>query len=246
MDVISLIGLLIGLASIIGGQALEGGHLSSLMQPTSMLIVIGGTLGAVALQSPLSTFTAGLKMSLWVFLPPSMDPGLLIEKVVYWSQISRKEGLLALEGELDGIDNPFEKRGLQMLIDGLEAEQFGEALDIEISAYESQMKQAAKIWESAAGYSPTIGILGAVLGLIHVMENLAEPAKLGGGIAVAFVATIYGVGLANLIFLPMAKKLLATTARLVSLREMFVAGLIAIANGEHPRIVESRMRGYFI
>jgi chemotaxis protein MotA len=108
------------------------------------------------------------------------------------------------------------------------------------------MKQAAKIWESAAGYSPTIGILGAVLGLIHVMENLAEPAKLGSGIAVAFVATIYGVGLANLIFLPMAKKLLATIARLVSLREMFLCGLIAIANGDHPRIVESRMRGYFI
>jgi chemotaxis protein MotA len=246
MDMISVIGLLIGLASIIGGQALEGGHLSSLMQPTSMLIVIGGTLGAVALQSPVHSFAAGLKMSLWVFIPPRMDPDAIIERVVYWSQVSRKEGLLTLEGELESVDDPFERRGLQMLIDGLEAEQFGDALDTEISAYEAQMKQAAKIWESAAGYSPTIGILGAVLGLIHVMENLAEPAKLGSGIAVAFVATIYGVGLANLIFLPMAKKLLATIARLVSLREMFLCGLISIANGDHPRIVESRMRGYFI
>ncbi|MGZ3236894.1 MAG: flagellar motor protein [Burkholderiaceae bacterium] len=245
MDIISLIGLVVGIASIIGGQVLEGGHISSLMQPTAMLIVAGGTLGAVALQSPHATFTGGLKMSLWVFLPPIMNPDAIIERLVYWSQISRKEGMLVLESELDSIDSPFEKRGLQMLIDGLEAEQFGEALDIEISAYEAKMKQAAKIWEAAAGYSPTIGILGAVLGLIHVMENLTEPAKLGGGIAVAFVATIYGVGLANLIFLPMAKKLLANVARLVALREMYVEGLVAIANGDHPRIVESRMRGYF-
>ncbi|HEY8100855.1 MAG TPA: flagellar motor protein [Burkholderiaceae bacterium] len=246
MDIISLIGLVVGIASVIGGQVLEGGHISSLMQPTAMLIVVGGTLGAVALQSPRSTFIAGLKMSLWVFFPPDMHPDTLIERLVYWSQISRKEGMLTLEAELDSLDSVFEKRGLQMVIDGLEAEQFGEALDIEISAYEARMKQAAKIWESAAGYSPTIGILGAVLGLIHVMENLTEPAKLGGGIAVAFVATIYGVGMANLLFLPMAKKLLANIARLVSLREMYVDGLVAIASGEHPRIVESRMRGYFI
>jgi chemotaxis protein MotA len=246
MDMISLIGLIVGLASIIGGQVLEGGHLSSLMQPTAMLIVIGGTLGAVALQSPHSTFIEGLKMSIWVFLPPNLNPDAIIEKVVYWSQLSRKEGMLTLESELGSVDDPFEKRGLQMVIDGLEAEQFGEALDTEISAYEAHMKQAAKIWESAGGYSPTIGILGAVLGLIHVMENLTEPAKLGGGIAVAFVATIYGVGLANMIYLPMAKKLLANIARLVSMREMYVTGLVAIANGDHPRIVESRMRGYFI
>ncbi len=246
MDMISIIGLLVGLVSIIGGQVLEGGHISSLMQPTAMLIVAGGTLGAVALQSPHATFISGLKMSLWVFMPPDMNPDALVEKLVYWSQIARKEGMLTLESELDGLDNPFEKRGLQMLIDGLEVEQFGEALDTEISAYEARMKHAAKIWESAGGYSPTIGILGAVLGLIHVMENLTEPAKLGGGIAVAFVATIYGVGLANLIFLPMAKKLLANVAQLTALREMYVEGLIAIANGDHPRVVESRMRGYFI
>lgn len=243
---ISLIGLFVGIASIVGGQVLEGGHLSSLVQPTALLIVVGGTVGAVALQSPHSTFLVGVKMSWWVFLPPNLHPDAIIERVVNWSQLSRKEGMLTLESELAGLDDPFEKRGLQMLIDGLEAEQFGEALDTEISAYEAHMKEAAKIWESAGGYSPTIGILGAVLGLIHVMENLTEPAKLGGGIAVAFVATIYGVGLANLIYLPVAKKLLANIARLVALREMYVTGLVAIANGDHPRIVESRMRGYFI
>jgi chemotaxis protein MotA len=245
MDLISIIGLIVGLASIIGGQVLEDGHLSSLMQPTAFLIVAGGTLGAVALQSPASVFTNGLKMSLWVFFPPSLDPDAIIEKMTMWSQIARKEGMLTLEAQLDELEDPFERRGLQMVIDGIEAEQFGEALEIEISAYEARMKQSAKIWESAAGYSPTIGILGAVLGLIHVMENLTEPAKLGGGIAVAFVATIYGVGLANLIFLPMAKKLLSHIAHLVELRTMYVDGLIAVANGEHPRIVESRMRGFF-
>lgn len=246
MDVISLIGLVIGLASILGGQVLEGGHLSSLMQPTAFLIVAGGTVGAVALQSPHHTFTAGLKMSLWVFFPPNLNPDGLIERMTYWSQLSRKEGMLALENEIESIENPFERRGLQMLIDGIEAEQFGEALDVEITAYETQMKQAAKIWESAGGYSPTIGILGAILGLIHVMENLTDPSKLGSGIAVAFVATIYGVGFANLLFLPMAKKLLANIGRLVAMREMYLDGLIAIANGDHPRIVESRMRGYFV
>jgi chemotaxis protein MotA len=245
MDIISLVGLIVGITAIIGGQILEGGHFSSLVQPTAMIIVAGGTVGAVALQSPSATFLSGMKMAAWVFVPPVMDPDTLIERVCYWSQIARKEGLLALEAELDTVTDPFEKRGLQMVVDGIEAEHFGEALDIEISAYEAKMKLSAKIWESAAGYSPTIGILGAVLGLIHVMENLTEPAKLGGGIAVAFVATIYGVGLANLILLPIAKKLQAHIARKVAIREMFVCGVMAIAVGDHPRVVESRMRGFF-
>lgn len=246
MDIISIIGLVIGLVSILGGQVLEGGHLSSLVQPTAFLIVAGGTIGAVALQSPHTIFIHGVKMSAWIFLPPAQDPDALIEKLTYWSNVARKEGMLMLESELDGLTDPFQKRGLQMLIDGIEANQFCEALDIEISAYEAKMKQASKIWEAAGGYSPTVGILGAVLGLIHVMENLTEPAKLGGGIAVAFVATIYGVGLANLIFLPMAKKLQANIGQLVAMREMYVDGLAGIANGDHPRIIESRMRGYFI
>lgn len=244
MDKLSFIGLVVGMASILGGQVLEGGHLSSLVQPTALLIVLGGTLGAVALQSPGPTFAAGIKMAMWIFFPPNFNPNVRIEQVVYWCQVARKEGILALEAELDALDDSFEKRGLQMVVDGIEPEQFGEALDIEISAYESQLKQASKIWEAAGGYSPTIGIIGAVLGLIHVMENLSEPAKLGGGIAVAFVATIYGVGLANMIFLPMAKKLHANAARLVAMREMYVDGLVSISMGYHPRIVESRMRGY--
>ncbi|MEW6164192.1 MAG: flagellar motor protein [Pseudomonadota bacterium] len=246
MDKISVVGLLLGLSAILVGQILEGGHVSSLVQPTAFLIVIGGTLGAVMLQSPLAVFLNGVKMGKWVFLPPKLQPEELIENVGRWSHIARKEGLLALEAQIATVPDPFMRKGLQLLVDGAEPERLRDVLEVEIGAYEEQMKMAAKIWESAGGYSPTIGILGAVMGLIHVMENLSDPSKLGAGIAVAFVATIYGVGAANLIFLPVAKKLLANIGRLVALREMFVDGLVGIANGDNPRIIESRMQGYIV
>jgi chemotaxis protein MotA len=246
MDKISIAGLVLGIAAILVGQILEGGHVSSLVQPTAFLIVIGGTLGAVMLQSPLSVFMAGLKMGKWVFLPPANEPEKLIDQVVTWSHVARKEGLLALEAQIPLVPDPFMSKGLQHLVDGVEPERLREVLDIEIGAWEEQMKLSAKIWESAGGYSPTIGILGAVMGLIHVMENLSDPSKLGAGIAVAFVATIYGVGAANLIFLPIAKKLIANISLLVAQREMFVDGLVGIANGDNPRIIESRMQGYVV
>lgn len=244
MDKISFAGLALGLATILVGQVLEGGHVSSLIQPTAMLIVFGGTLGAVMLQSPMPVFIAGMRMGVWVFFPPVIDAQKLISDVGHWSQVARKEGLLALEEQLVAISDPFARKGLQLLVDGAEPERLRQVLEVEIGAYEAKLKLASKIWESAGGYSPTIGIIGAVMGLIHVMENLADPAKLGSGIAVAFVATIYGVGAANLIFLPIAKKLMANISRLVTLREMLVDGLVGIANGDNPRIVESRLQGY--
>lgn len=244
MDKISVIGLATGVAAILVGQVLEGGHISSLVQPTAFLIVLGGTLGAVMLQSPLPVFVAGMKMALWVFFPPNVAPQQLISNVALWSQIARKEGLLALEAQIDSLDDPFTRKGLQLLVDGAEPDRLRDVLDVEISAYESSLKMSSKVWEAAGGYSPTIGILGAVMGLIHVMENLSDPSKLGSGIAVAFVATIYGVGAANLIFLPVAKKLMANISRLVTIREMLVDGLVGIANGDNPRIIESRLQGY--
>jgi len=246
MDKISFAGLALGLAAILGGQVLEGGHVASLLQPTALLIVFGGTLGAVMLQSPLPVFMAGMKMGTWVFFPPEVEPQKLIADIDHWSHVARKEGLLALEAQIDSIPDPFVRKGLQLLVDGAEPDRLREVLEVEIGAYEANLKLASKVWESAGGYSPTIGILGAVMGLIHVMENLSDPAKLGSGIAVAFVATIYGVGAANLIFLPIAKKLMANIARLVTLREMLVDGLVGIANGDNPRIVESRLQGYFV
>jgi len=244
MDKISIAGLALGIAAIIVGQVLEGGHVSSLVQPTAFLIVIGGTLGAVMLQSPLPTFITGVKMSRWIIVPPATQPEQLIEQVSNWSHVARKEGLLALEAQISMVPDPFMRKGLQHLVDGVEPERLREVLEVEIGAYEEQMKLAAKIWESAGGYSPTIGILGAVMGLIQVMENLSDPTKLGSGIAVAFVATIYGVGMANLIFLPISKKLLANISHLVVLRDMYVDGIIGIANGDNPHVIESRMQGY--
>lgn len=244
MDLISIFGLVLSFGAIIGGQILEGGHLSSLFQPTAFLIVVGGTLGAVMLQSPVSVFFAAMRMSIWVIFPPTLSPALFISQIASWGQIARKEGLLALEAQIEMLDDVFARKGLQLLVDGAEPERLREVLDVEIGSYETQMKMSARVWESAGGYSPTIGILGAVMGLIHVMENLSDPAKLGGGIAVAFVATIYGVGAANLIFLPVAKKLMASIGRLVALREMYVDGLVGIANGDNPRLIESRMLGY--
>ncbi|MCL2161300.1 MAG: flagellar motor protein [Betaproteobacteria bacterium] len=244
MDSVSLIGLLLGLGAIVGGQVLEGGHVSSLLQPTAFLIVVGGTTGAVLLQSPLTVFLGGIKMLKWVFIPPSSGHERTIELVIEWSYLARREGMLALERHIEEIDDPFVRHGLQMLVDGIEPMILRESLEIQVDAWATQMRQCARIWESAGGYSPTIGILGAVLGLIHVMENLSDPTKLGAGIAVAFVATVYGVGLANLILLPIHKKLLSHIGLLASRREMVIDGLIGIANGDNPRIIESRMRGY--
>ena len=244
MDKISVLGLVLGFVAIIGGQILEGGHIGSLSQPTALLIVLGGTMGAVMLQSPYATFMRGLGMVRWVWYPPVVDYVLMIKQISNWSQISRREGLLALENAINQLKDDFTRKGLQLLVDGAEPERLREVLEVEINTYEQEMKLSAKIWEAAGGYSPTIGILGAVLGLIHVMENLSDPSKLGAGIAVAFVATIYGVGLANLVFLPMANKLKAHINRLVMHREMIVDGLVGIANGDNPRIIESRLQGY--
>ncbi|WP_301102958.1 flagellar motor protein [Propionivibrio sp.] len=244
MDKISVLGLLFGIIAIVGGQLLEGGSVASLTQPTALLIVLGGTMGAVMLQSPYVTFVRGLRMVGWVWYPPAVDYLQLIKQITNWSQVSRREGLLALESVINQLRDDFTRKGLQLLVDGAEPERLREVLEVEIGTFEEEMKLSARIWEAAGGYSPTIGILGAVMGLIQVMENLSDPSKLGAGIAVAFVATIYGVGLANLVFLPMANKLKAHINRQVVQREMIVDGLVGIANGDNPRIIESRLLSY--
>ena len=246
MDIVSILGIVISLTAILGGQLLEGGHVSSLLQITAFIIVIGGTIGAVMLQSSVKVFFLGMKMSKWVFKPPVREPESLIDQIVVWSNTSRKGGLLALEPLIQELSEPFMQKGLQMLVDGAEPEMLRESLELEIEAYEEHYRAAAKIWESAGGYAPTIGIIGAVMGLIHVMENLSDPSKLGGGIAVAFVATIYGVGSANLFFLPMANKLKALVLQESLMRTMLIDGLVCISNGENPRVIESKLRGYLV
>lgn len=246
MDMNSVSGILLAFVAIIGGQILEGGHIGSLLQVAAFLIVMGGTVGAVLLQSPVKIFINGIKMSRWVFFPPDHSPQTLIKQIISWSHISRKEGLLALESHSSLIKDPLTKKGLQLLVDGSTPDKLREVLEIDILALETHQRQSARIWEAAGGYAPTIGILGAVLGLIHVMENLSDPNLLGNGIAVAFVATIYGVGLANLVFLPIANKLKSIINEHVVLQEILVDGFVAIANGENPRLIENRLKGYYI
>lgn len=246
MDFNSIIGIIIALTAVFGGQMLEGGHPGSLIQFTSFAIVLGGTLGAVLLQSPLRQFVLGMKMSRWIFVPPLLDATGLLEHIAIWSAISRKEGLLALDTRIEGIDDPFIRKGLQLVVDGTEPLVLKQVLEVEIETFDDLHRQGARVWEAAGGYAPTIGILGAVMGLIQVMENLSDPTRLGAGIAVAFVATIYGVGLANLAFLPIANKLKALISRQVLMREMLVDGLVGIARGENPRLITARLQGYIL
>ncbi len=246
LDIISVIGLTLGLAAIVIGQVLEGGHIGSLLQITAFFIVIGGTLGAVMLQSPLKVFLDGLSMSRWVFTPPEVGAEQVMQRILEWSHQARRGGLLTLEPQIEAQADLFERRGLQMLVDGAEPEVLRETLELELTSFEHHYHEAAKVWQAAGGYAPTIGIIGAVMGLIHVMENLSDPSKLGAGIAVAFVATIYGVGSANLIFLPMANKLKALVNKQVKVKEMYIEGLVAIANGQNPRMIEAKLQGYLL
>lgn len=244
MDFASIVGIIIALGSILGGNILEGGHTSSLVSVVAFMIVMGGTLGAVMLQFPMSTFILSNKMAIWIFFPPKQDYNAVIEKIVSWSNIARKEGLLGLESISETEDDPFARKGIQLLVDGSEPETIRSILEVELSTKEHAATQGAKVWEAYGGYTPTVGIIGAVMGLIHVMGNLSDPSKLGGGIAVAFVATIYGVGLANLFFLPMASKMKGIIHNQTQFSEMIIEGVIAIAEGENPRNIETKLQGY--
>lgn len=244
MDILTLIGIVIAFGAIIGGNILEGGHTDSLVQLTAFVIVGGGTLGAIMIQVPIATFTRALQISSWVVRPPRLLPQEAIEKIVGWSNIARREGLLGLESIAEEEPDLFARKGLQLLVDGNEPEIIRGIMEVDLDAQEYRDLQAAKVYEGMGGYSPTIGIIGAVMGLIHVMNNLADPSKLGAGIAVAFVATIYGVGLANLLFLPMANKLKTHIHGQTRFREMILEGVISIAEGENPRNIETKLTGY--
>ena len=244
MDKLSLAGLLSGLLGVIGGQWLEGGAISALVQGTAFVIVFGGTLGAVMLQTPFRIFVAAIRMGRWVFVTPDVSAPALQDRLLEWSNQARREGLLILEAQAVKCEDPFLKKGLQLLADGYAAEKVREVLAVDIQSYEHFRWSAARVWEAAAGYAPTIGMLGAVLGLVHVMERLGEPAQLGAGIAVAFISTIYGVGFANLVFLPIASKLKMQIQQQIAYYEMAVDGFELIANGENPHFVKGKLEGY--
>lgn len=244
MDILSIIGVILAFAAILGGNLLEGGTLQTLFNAPAAIIVIGGTFAAIVLQSPRPILARACRLFGWVFVTPylSMEEGL--DKVVGWSLRSRKEGLLGLEPLADSEPETFARKGLQVLVDGSEPEAIRAILEVELESREARDFDAARVYEAMGGYSPTIGIIGAVMGLIQVMTNLEDPATLGTGIATAFVATIYGVAFANLFLFPVAAKL-RTLVRLRSrYEEMMIDGLIAVAEGENPRSIELRLRGY--
>jgi chemotaxis protein MotA len=240
VDFASLIGLGLALAGLIVGHTLDGGRFASLIQPAAFAIVVVGTFGAVLLQSEARTFTRGMRMLRWVFFPPKDKRQPLSREITLWSHTARRDGLLSLEQYMATPDL-FVQKGLRLVVDGITPEKIRGLLETEITAIEFAERQAARVWESAAGYAPTIGILGAVLGLIHVMENLSDPSRLGSGIAVAFVSTVYGVGLANLFFLPVGNKLKAIVADQVAQYEILLEVFHDLAGGNHTRVVEERV-----
>lgn len=245
-DILTVLGLFVALAAIVGGNILEGGKTQTLVQLTALVIVLGGTLGAIMVQTQRSTFMRAVQMFAWVFTPPTIDAQATIQKIVRWSQTARKEGLLGLETIADKEKHDFSRKALQLLVDGSEPDTIRSILEVDITSTEESNMDAANVYESMGGYSPTIGIIAAVMGLIHVMNNLADPAALGAGIAVAFVATIYGVGLANLLFLPVSKKLKSLVNTQTRYYEMVMDGVSAIAEGENPRNIETKLKGYLL
>lgn len=244
MDLLTIMGLAIGFGAILGGQVLEGGSMHSIMQLTAAIIVLGGTIGAVMINYPMSTFLLALKNAKYALVNPKEDPIKIIKLLSNLASVARKDGLLALESMIKKIEDPFLKKGLQLVVDGTEPKLTRDILEIEISYSEEYHLASAKVFESAGGYAPTIGILGAVMGLIHVMENLADPTKLGAGIAVAFVATVYGVGTANLLWLPIAGKMKYKIRDEAIIKEMIIEGLISLSEGENPKRVEEKLTGF--
>ena len=244
MDVTSVAGIVLALGMILGGQALEGGHVGSILQLTAALIVFGGTIGATMVAYPRREFMKGVRMLGAAFTERAADVSALTKQLVEFAGIARRDGVLALEGRLPEVKDPFLRRALQFVVDGVDASVTRSTLDAAIDADYEENVVGAKVWESAGGFAPTVGILGAVLGLIHVMENLNDPTKLGGGIAVAFVATVYGVGAANLLFLPVANKLKRKLGAERDRKILVAEGVLSIQEGLNPRVLEERLRAF--
>ncbi len=244
MDILSIVGLILGLIAIVVGAMLKGAGIMGLVSAAAFMIVVVGTIAAICLHTPLAVMKHALKIFPWVMRPPPLQGHILIKKMVDWSNVARKQGLLGLEPLLKNEPDDFVRKALQLVIDGGEPEEIRTTMEVELNTREHTDTAAAKVFEGMGIYCPTLGIIGAVLGLMAVMQNLADPSKLGHGIAAAFTATVYGIGLANLFFLPVAAKLKGTIQSQSQVREMVIEGTLAIAQGENPRAIESKLQGY--
>jgi chemotaxis protein MotA len=244
LDFLSLIGLVLGFASIVLTMMLDGGDLAALLQVSAFLIVAGGTIAATLLQTPLAVFLRGLRMLAWVFFPPKDDRGELVRDIMEWLRIARREFILALDPVAEQQPDPFVRQGLRLVVDGIDAAQIRILLESTIAVQEHEELLACEIFEAMGGYAPTIGILGAVMGLITVMSHLEDPSKLGSGIATAFVATVYGVGAANLLCLPIGNKLKLLVRGRMRRLEMVTEAMVGIAVMESPMQLEMRLRSF--
>ena len=244
MDILSILGLVLALNAILVGAVLKGAGVMALVSAAAFMIVVVGTIAAIFIQTPLPVMRRALKIFPWVLRPPVRDSKAQIAKIVEWSNTARKQGLLGLEPTIARESDEFVKKALQLVVDGSEPESISAVMYVELNMREHSDVNAAKVFEGMGIYSPTLGIIGAVLGLMAVLQNLADPSKLGHGIAAAFTATVYGIGLANLLFLPVASKLKAIIQRQTQFREMVIDGMLCIAQGENPRSIEAKLQGY--
>ncbi|MGH8219833.1 MAG: flagellar motor protein [Steroidobacteraceae bacterium] len=244
MDILSVVGLVLAFFALVGGAVVRGAGIMALVSAEAFIIVVIGTCAAICVQTPLSVMKHALSILPWTMKPPALKPEMLIKKMVEWSNVARKQGLLGLEPLLNKEEDSFVRKALQLVVDGSEPEAIRGIMEVELDTREHSDTLGAKVFEGMGTYSPTLGIIGAVLGLISVMQNLADPSKLGQGIASAFTATIYGVALANLFFLPVAAKLKVAIRSQTQVREMVIEGMISIAQGENPRSIESKLQGY--
>lgn len=244
MDKLTVSGIALAFAALIGGSILKGSGVEALLSPAAFVIVLVGTGAAILIQTPVAVMRRALAIVRWIITPPHQDHASTISKVIEWSQVARREGLLGLEPLIEEQRDPFTRHALQFLVDGVEPDVIRNVLETEINSQEDADIAAAKVYEGLGIYAPTLGIIGAVMGLMAVMQNLADPSKLGHGIAAAFVATIYGIASANLFFLPMASKLKSVIAEQVRGRELLLEGFLGIAEGENPRYIQARLEAY--
>jgi len=244
MDKASIGGVVLAIAGIVAGLLIEGGTLNQILQPTAALIVFGGTMGAVLLQFPLTTVTGAFRSMARVFVTPARQNDMLIAQLVSFANKARRNGVASLDADLKTIQEPFLKQPLMLAVDGTEPAELRKIMRVSLDCTSEREERLPAVFESAGGFSPTIGILGAVLGLIQVMQHLDNIQEVGRGIAVAFVATIYGVGIANLFFLPFAGKMRIHLREEHQRREMMLEGVISILEGMNPRMLEVKLSGF--
>jgi len=246
MDIASIGGIVLAIVGILAGMMIEGGSIAQITQPTAALIVVGGTTGAVMLQFPLKTFLAALKQAMKIFISGGANGDDVLKQLVQFANKARKSGIVSLDQDLSSVSDPFLKQALMLAIDGTEPNEVRKIMQMELDNKAEMEEKIPQVFEAAGGYSPTVGIIGAVLGLIQVMQHLDNINEVGRGIAVAFVATIYGVALANLICLPAAGKLKIRHREQQMVKEMMLEGVISILEGMNPRMMETKLKTFLL